>query len=463
MDTGDLIGALAAIVGPAQVLTGTDMARWTSDWTGHYHGAPLAVVRPADRDQVVAVMQLANARHVPVVPISGNTGLVGAGRGTEGAIMLSVERLNRIREIRTEARVAVVEAGVIVANLDAAAQDHGLIFPLSFGASGSALIGGVLSTNAGGANVLRYGNTRELCLGIEVVLADGRVMDLMQALHKNNSGFDLRDLFIGAEGQLGVITAAVMKLHPNPTRRVTAMVALASLDDAPRLLNELQDRSGRALVAFELMPRSLMLRLLATHKDCRPPFAEMHEINLLVELAATGNDGLDAQFEAVLAEWLEAGLVVDAVIAQNEAQRREMWARREGAAEATFWKEPIVDADVALPIDRVADYLREIRIRIAAIDPDCEEVVVAHLGDGNIHYTAYPSRDDPALSAEIRAAIDALAQELGGTFSAEHGVGISKLASMRRHKDPVAVEVMRAIKAALDPNRILNPGKTLPD
>ncbi|MFC5737177.1 FAD-binding oxidoreductase [Sinirhodobacter huangdaonensis] len=458
----DLLAALAAIVGPAHVLTGAETAPWDSDWTGHYRGAPVAVVRPADRDEVAAVLRLAVAQGVAVVPVSGNTGLNGGALGA-GAIALSLGRMNRVREIRAGARIAVVEAGVIVDALNAAAAEQGLMFPLSFGASGSAMIGGVLSTNAGGANVLRYGNTRDLCLGVEVVLADGRVMDLMTALHKNNAGFDLRDLVIGAEGQLGIITAAVLKLHPLPATVVTAMVAMETLDPAPGLLNALQDASGNAVVAFEFMPRSFVEGYLEIAPDSREPFDAPHPVNLLVELAAPQpGEGPGMALESVLAAAMEAGTVTDAVIAQNEAQRRQMWARREAAAEISFRRHPVIDTDIAVPRDLVADYLRRIEPRLQARDAGCGLMSVAHLGDGNIHYTCYPTRDEPALMAGLRAEIDALAMELQGTFSAEHGVGLSKLAPMARYKDPVGLDVMRAIKAALDPHGILNPGKTLP-
>lgn len=458
----ELIDALAGITGAAQVLTGDDMAPWCSDWTGQYKGEPLTVVRPANRDQVAAILRLAAERRVPVVPVSGNTGLNG-GAKAEGAIALSLDRLNRIREIRPEARIAVVEAGVIVDALNNATEDSGLFFPLMFGASGSAMIGGVLSTNAGGANVLRYGNTRDLCLGLEVVLADGRVLDLMQALHKNNSGFDLKDLMIGAEGQLGIITAAVLKLHPLPTHRETAMVAMEELDRAPALLNALQDASGGAVVAFEFMPRSFIDGHLALDPDAREPFDAPHAVNLLIELAATQAPDLGEKLETVLADWLESGDISDAVIAQNEAQRRGIWARREAAAEIAFARMPVIDTDIALPIDSVADFLRQIEPALRAIDPDCQQLSVAHLGDGNIHYTCWPSQNDPALKLRLRAAIDQLAVDMEGTFSAEHGVGLSKLGAMSRHKNPVAIEIMQAIKSALDPAGILNPGKTIPE
>ncbi|MGR3249760.1 MAG: FAD-binding oxidoreductase [Paracoccus sp. (in: a-proteobacteria)] len=457
----DLVQALAGIVGQANVATGADAAPWASDWTSQYLGEPLAVARPADRDQVAAILRLAGARGLPVVPVSGNTGLNGGAMG-KGAIMLSLDRMRRIRDINPRARTAVVEAGVVVATLDAAAEEHGLTFPLAFGASGQAMIGGVLSTNAGGANVLRYGNTRDLCLGLEVVLADGRVLDLMQALHKNNSGLDLRDLMIGAEGQLGIITAAVVKLHPRPEGRVTAMVAMASLDGATDLLNALQDASGHAVVAFEFMSRAHVEGHLALRPDAREPFEAPHAVNLLVELAATRQESLGTVLEQVLAAYLEDGAISDAVIAASEGQRREMWSRREAAAEIAFARRPVIDTDIALPRDRVGDFLRDIESGLKALDPGCEVLSVAHLGDGNIHYTCWPSRDDAGLKDALRAEIDRLAVAMNGTFSAEHGVGLSKLGSMSRHKDPVALEVMRAIKDALDPQGILNPGKTIP-
>ncbi|WP_243614021.1 FAD-binding oxidoreductase [Shimia aestuarii] len=453
-----LVEDLIEIVGAAQVFTGTDAKRWSEDWTGQYKGMPLAVVRPARTGEVAAVVKLANAREIPVVPVSGNTGLNGGALGTD-SIMISFERMNRVREIRADARVAVVEAGVIVDALNTATEEHDLFFPLSFGASGSAMMGGVLSTNAGGANVLRYGNTRDLCLGLEVVLADGRVMDLMQALHKDNSGFDLRNLMIGAEGQLGLITAAVVKLHPRPVDHVTAMVAMDSLERSCELLNAIQDASDSAVVAFEFMPRAYIEGHFLVSLDAREPFEAAHPVNLLVELAVMSPGALEDVLEEVLAEWMEEGAVTDAVIAQNEAQRTEMWARREAAAEIAFRQQPVLSADVAVPRESVAAYLDEIEPRLRAIDPSCEVLSVAHLGDGNIHCGCHTK--DASLIPALRAEIDALAVEMKGTFSAEHGIGLSKLAAMARFKDPVAQDVMKAIKSALDPKGILNPGKTL--
>jgi FAD/FMN-containing dehydrogenase len=329
----------------------------------------------------------------------------------------------------------------------------------------------VLSTNAGGSNVLRYGSTRALCLGLEVVLADGRVLNLMSALHKDNAGYDLKDLFIGAEGTLGVITAAVMKLVPAPRAHATAMVALGSIKDALVLLNRVQDATGGRVEAFELMPRSYLERLAVVRPDLGLPFAENPDVAILIELATTapgdatpGADGvvpLVAVLEAVLGDMLEAGQISDAVIAQSEAQRRVIWARREAAAELTKGVSPAVDTDICLPLDRVADFLEMAVARLAVLDPRSRNLTVAHLGDGNLHFTVFPT--NKALSDQAMEIVEDVVQELGGSFSAEHGVGLSKLSSMRRRKDPVALEVMRVIKAGLDPMGLMNPGKVIPE
>ena len=467
----DLLDDLVAALGSAQVLTGSDRASYQSDWTGHYTSDPVAVVRPGSTAEVSTVMQIAARHGVPVVPVSGRTGLVG-GAMTSGGLMLSVERLNRIREIRVPSRLAIVESGVVLARLHEAADAKDLYFPLWFGARGSAMIGGVLSTNAGGSNVLRYGSTRALCLGLEVVLVDGRVLNLMSELHKNNSGYDLKDLFIGAEGTLGVITAAVMKLVPRPRAYATATLAAHALPDALILLNRLQEATGGAVEAFEFMPNTYMRRLAEARPDIRQPFTPRQAVNILVELGATaprdatpGEDGtvpIVAVLEDVLARMITEGTVIDAEIAQTEAQRRAMWERRELAAEITFARKPAIDTDVALPLDKVVTFLDLIHARLPDLDPDCETLSVAHLGDGNVHFTVFPTRDDPALYDAVVEAVEDVVQELGGSFSAEHGVGLAKLPSMARRKDPVALEVMRAIKTALDPDNRMNPGKILP-
>lgn len=468
-----LIAELIALLGPAHVLTGEDMRRHAQDWTGKYRARPCAVARPANSEEVAACLRIAASHGTPVVPVSGNTGLTG-GTYTDGGLMISLERMNRILAINPAARTATVEAGVVLAALHDAAEAQGLYFPLWFGARGSAMIGGVLSTNAGGSNVLRYGSTRGLCLGLEVVLADGRVLNLMSELHKDNSGYDLKDLFIGAEGTLGIITAAVMKLVPAPRAHATAVLSMRSLPDALKLLNRMQEVTGGLVEAFEFMPASFSRRLQQVRPDLGLPFDHIPDISILIELGATApnlaerrDDGsvpLNDLLETTLAELMDQGLVLDAVIAHNEAQRRAIWARREAAAEITFAVKPFIDTDISLPLDRVQDFLTRFHDRLAGLDKGATTLIVAHLGDGNLHVTIYPTPEihSGRHGDSIVTLLEDVVAELHGSFSAEHGVGLSKRPSMARRKSPVALDVMRAIKAALDPQDILNPGKVIP-
>jgi FAD/FMN-containing dehydrogenase len=466
-----LIEDLGVAIGPTQVLTGADMARYARDWMGRYAGSPVAVVRPGSTAEVSACVKVAAAHGLPVVPISGNTGLVG-GTMTRGGLMISLERMNRIRAVKRDARLVVADAGVILSRLHEVAEAEGLYFPLWFGARGSAMLGGVLATNAGGSNVLRYGSTRTLCLGLEVVLADGRVLDLMSELHKDNSGYDLKNIFIGSEGTLGIITAAVMKLVPAPKAHATATLAARSLTDALVLLNRMQEATGGRVEAFEFMPRTYSERLKVARPDLGLPFDQIPEVTILIETAttvvaeaapdATGEVPFVGLLETVLAEMMEAGLVTDAVLARSEQQRRAMWARREAAAEISVGLHPEVDTDVCVPLDKVETFLTEALSRLEALDPGVKSLTVAHLGDGNLHFTAYPTRDDKALKERVLEIIEDVVSDLGGSFSAEHGVGLSKLPSMARRKDPVALDVMRAVKAALDPEGRMNPGKVIP-
>lgn len=468
----ELIEQLTGICGAAHVLTGKDATRYGTDWMGKYVAQPIAVVRPGDTSEVSAVMRLAHETGTPVVPISGNTGLVG-GTYADGALMLSVERLNRIRDIRPEARIALVESGVILSKLHDAADAKGLAFPLFFGARGSAMIGGNLSTNAGGSNVLRYGNTRALCLGLEVVLPDGEVMDLMSELHKDNSGYDLKDLFIGAEGTLGVITAAVMKLVPKPRAYATAMVAARSLPDALVLLNRLQAATGGMVEGFEFMPRTYMERLRQILPELTPPLGYDHDVTILVELGATAPRDVDPLddgsipvtrlLEETLTNLIEQGLAADAAVAQSGSQRLAMWKIRESAAEITLGRLPIIDTDVCVPLDKVASFMDMVLERLEPLDPQADTITVSHLGDGNLHFSVWPSSQDPDAHDDIREMVEDVTLELGGSFSAEHGIGLSKLPSMERRKNKVALKVMRQIKQALDPKGIMNPGKVIPN
>jgi FAD/FMN-containing dehydrogenase len=467
-----LIEELQAVVGATYVLTGEALAPYRSDWTKVYPSNPSVVVKPGSTADVAAVVKIAAAHGVPIVPSAGRTGITGALQ-SEGGLQVSVERMNRIREIKPEARVAVVEAGVVLQSLHEAAEKLGLYFPLWFGARGSAMIGGVLSTNAGGSNVLRYGSTRALCLGLEVVLADGRVLNLMGQLHKDNSGYDLKQMFIGAEGTLGVITGAVMKLVPKPRAYATATLAARSLEDALVLLNRLQVATGGAVEAFEYMPESYMRRLAEARPDIRQPFTPRQAVNILVEVGATApRDATPADdgtlpvvrlMEDTLAEMMGDGSVLDAEIAQTGAQRLAMWQRRELAASVKFDRQPSIDTDIAVPLDAVPEFFRRFDQRLPELDPGAETICVCHLGDGNIHFTVYPSRPDHALHDAVVEAVEDVVMALGGSFSAEHGVGLMKKASMARRKSPVALDVMRAVKQALDPQGLMNPGKVIPD
>ncbi|MBW7923027.1 MAG: FAD-binding oxidoreductase [Rubellimicrobium sp.] len=462
MATADTVARLRSTLGAGGVLTGADAGPFSHDWPHEIAWTPLCVARPADRDGVVEVLRIAREDRVPVVPVGGNTGLSGGTKG-EGAIMLSLERMNRIRDIRHDARTMTVEAGVVLQTIREAAAAHDLVFPLTFGAQGSARIGGCLATNAGGSNVVRYGSARALCLGIEVVLASGEVLDLMSSVRKDNTGYDLRDLFIGSEGTLGVITAAVLRLFPRPETYATAMVAAPDLAAALTILNRLQSGTGGQVEAFEYMPRNYIEAWKAHRPETGEPFAQPYDVNLLVEIGASAGADADARLEDLLAAMMDEGLVLDATFARSEAQRRAMWARREAAGELTVLRPHVLLNDVSLPLENVAGFVARILPALREIDPGVDDFLMSHLGDGNVHYNIWPSRGDPALHERLRARMEDLVAEMGGSFSAEHGIGVSKLGAMARRKDQVALDVMRRIRAALDPDGLLNPGKTVPE
>ncbi len=467
----DIIAELNAAIGARHVVTGSDCERFANDFTGKYKAQPLAVARPGSTAEVSACVRIAAAAAVPVVAISGNTGLNG-GSHAPGQLMISLGRLNRVPEVRPAARLAVVDAGVILSSLHDAADAQDLIFPMSFGARGSCMIGGMLSTNAGGSNVLRYGNSRDLCLGVEVVLPDGRVLNLMSQLHKDNTGYDLRDLFIGAEGTLGIITAAVLKLFPKPRAYATATVAVRDLPVALDMLNDLQEATAGGVEAFEYMPGNYLQAYARHFPDRKQPFERSYPTNLLVEVGATAardatpnSDGsipVQNYLEAVLARMIDDGRVLDAVVARSDAQRREMWHRREAAGELTYADGPAVLTDVSVPLDRVPEFLDRARKLMNRLEPGADDITVSHLGDGNVHFAVVLTRNDPGIYDTILEGVEDIALDLAGSFSAEHGIGLSKLGSMRRRKDPLALEIMGTLKAALDPQNLMNPGKVLP-
>lgn len=466
-----MLEKLRDIVGAAYVLTDTDTAKWQSDWMGMYSAEPIAVVKPATTQEVAELVKLGNETGTPIVPVSGNTGLAGGVSG-RGQIMISMERMNKIIDIRPEARIAVVEAGAILSDIHDAADEHGLVFPLTFGARGTCMIGGNLGTNAGGSNVVRYGNTRDLCLGLEVVLPNGEIADLMTELHKDNSGYNLKHLIIGAEGTLGIVTKAVLKLHPKPLAYATAMVAAPSIAASLDLLNRLQDATGGSVEAFEFMPRAYVARHLEINPAAREPFDAPYDVNIMVEIGTTikdkaqpGPDGqipLVADFEQTMGDLFEDGSILDATVAQNETQRREMWERREAAAEVVLVHKPLINHDIAVPVDKVATFIEAMEKRLPEIDAGAKPMIVSHLGDGNVHYSVWGKSQDPDVHVAITEAVEDETLKLGGSFSAEHGIGVSKLGSMARRKDPAAIAAMRAIKQALDPNGIMNPGKVVP-
>ncbi len=476
----DVIHLLAEIVGQANVLTDqADRKPYETDVTGAFAGRAMAVVRPANTAEVSAIVKLANRVGIPIVPQGGNTGLTGACyTGTEGNhLVVSLSRMNAVREIRPDSRIAIVEAGVVLENLHKATEEHGLIYPMTFGAKGSCMIGGNIGTNAGGSNVVRYGNTRDLVLGVEVVLPNGEIADLMSELHKDNTGYNLKHLFIGAEGTLGIVTAAVLKLKPKPTAYFTAMVSVLEISASLVLLNRLQQASGNGVEAFEYMPKVYFEALQERFPETRPPFESPADHGVFLEVGmereddvavdATGEMQGVARLEALLMDCMEEGGVLDAVICKSDAQRQEMWQRRERAYEATVARGPSVDSDISLALDKVDVFLKRMEERLPAISPTARSLVVAHLGDGNLHYSVWTNpgsgeKIEPELYTQIMELIEQTVLELRGSFSAEHGIGVTKLPSMARRKDTNALSAMRAIKAALDPNGIMNPGKVLP-
>lgn len=477
---GDIVKELEAILGAKYCLSGDqDREKYDLDVTREYQSRSLAVVRPANVNEVSQIVKLANATGTPIVPLSGNTGLAGGGfAGTQGdTIILSTDRMDRIREINPVSRIAKVEAGVILADIHTAVDQHDLVFPLLFGARGSCRIGGNLSTNAGGSNVVRYGNTRALCLGLEVVTPTGEIVDLMSELLKDNTGYDLKDLFIGAEGTLGIITAAVVKLFHKPKAYATAMVSVPALSGAISLLHKIQAASGGGVEAFEYMPENYFRHLKMIDPDAPMPFSEPAKIGILVEVAAVSDRDAEPNSDGTLpvqnvlteclAEFLEIGDVLDATIAQNETQRKEMWRQREIAFEVSNHLGVPITTDIAVPLDKVSDFLELANARLAEIAPKAELIEIAHLGDGNLHYSLWfdPENPEPAskeVQTRIYEMVEGTVQELNGSFSAEHGIGISKLGSMERRKNKAALDVMRVIKRSLDPNNIMNPGKMIP-
>ena len=445
---------LAAIVGAAHVLTGAeDTKPYLTDWRKQYHGPAECVVRPASSTEVAAVVALCAREGVAVVPQGGNTGLVGGSvpTGKSRELVLSLSRMNRIRNLDVLNDTMTVEAGCVLAAIQSAAADAGRLFPLSLAAEGSCQIGGNLSTNAGGVNVLRYGNAREQVLGLEVVLPDGRIWDGLRGLRKDNTGYDLKQLFLGAEGTLGVITAAVLRLHPKPTASATAWIALASPTQAVELLAALRSHVGERISAFELVSRTCLEAVLAHVPDSRDPLRTPHPWYVLAEF---GDSGTDADLLERLAGALENH---EAVLAQSGDQSRALWRLRESIPEAQFTN---VKHDISVPVSKIPEFIEATGAALRKAFSHPQIFCFGHVGDGNLHYNIGPAALVPQRDAVSRIVYDAVAR-LDGSISAEHGLGQLKRDAIRRQKSSLELELMRVLKCALDPNGLMNPGKVL--
>lgn len=470
MDKLAFLAACRALLGESHVITDeASMAPYLRDWRGRFTGRALAVLRPADTEQVAATVRLCVQARIPIVPQGGNTGLVlGSVPDASGdAIVLSLARMRKVRQVDAINRTMTVDAGVILQQAQEAAAAQGCLFPLSLAAEGSCTIGGNLSTNAGGTAVLRYGNTRELCLGLEVVTAQGEIWSGLRGLRKDNTGYDLRDLFIGAEGTLGIITGAVLKLYPQPKSSVTALAAMESPAQALRLLSIMQDHCAASLTGFELMS-AYCLQLVARHFPAlQQPLPGKYRQYALLELSSSESEAHAAGLlERALGAALAEGAAQDAVVAGSAAQSRGLWDLREHIPLAQAADGKNIKHDISLPVSSIGDFIAATEPQLQAAFPGCQLVCFGHLGDGNLHFNVAPppgvANEDFLHSQEAvnRVVHDSVAR-FGGSISAEHGIGALKRDELARYKSPVELTLMRAIKAALDPLGLMNPGKIL--
>ncbi|MEF2070483.1 FAD-binding oxidoreductase [Consotaella aegiceratis] len=465
----DLADRFAAIVGPAHALREDSLIEpYLHEPRQRFTGRSRLVLRPRDRDEVAAIMRLASETRTPIVPQGGNTGLVGGQQPLSDAeVLLSLSRLDRIVEVDPVGRTMLVEAGAVLARVQQAADEADCLFPLSLGAEGSCQIGGNLASNAGGIGVLAYGNARDLCLGLEAVLPSGEIVHGLRRLRKDNRGYDLRNLLVGSEGTLAVITAAVLKLFPKPAGRELAYVALETPEAALALFQEAQARAGVQLTAFELIPRIGVDFALRHVSGLRDPLAAIHPWYALIEISS-GRSAEDARetMETVLGAAFEAGGIVDAVIAQSLADAAMFRRMREELSWAQIPEGGSIKHDIAVPVARVPDFLRRADAAVLAAIPGARIVAFGHLGDGNIHYNISQPVDadrDAFLDRwkEMNNIVHGIVRELDGTFSAEHGIGQLKRDELAQTGDPTALALMRQIKAVFDPHGILNPGKVI--
>jgi len=463
-----LLDQLRTLVGDAQVLTEGDLSAWELDWRKRYRGKALAVVRPGSTAEVAAVMKACARAHTPVVPQGGNTGLVGGGVPDDSGqqVLLSLMRLNKLRRIDADNLTVTVEAGCVLQALQDAVDAQGLLFPLSLAAEGSCTIGGNLATNAGGTQVLRYGNTRELCLGLEVVTPQGEVWDGLSGLRKDNTGYDLRDLFIGSEGTLGIITAATLKLFPKPGAVMTALATCDSIDAAVALLGLARRHLDAGLTGFEVMER-FSLDLVAKHFPQLPRPLPPAPWTVLLELAERDETAARMRLEGLLEAALADGVISDAAVAESLAQSRALWHLRESISMAQAEEGLNIKNDIALPVSAIAEFVRSTDAALHAALPGVRLVNFGHLGDGNLHYNVQAPEGGSAADFlathehTVNTLVYDAVQRFGGSISAEHGIGALKRNELARRKSPVALGLMRALKQALDPDGVLNPGRVV--
>jgi len=464
-----LLERLAGVVGGSHVLTApADLEPYLADWRGRYRGSARAVVRPASTEEVSGVMRTCADASTPVVPQGGNTGLCGGAvpDSAGGEIVVSLRRMNRVRALDADNATITVEAGVPLAVVQESAAAAGLHFPLSLASEGSCTIGGNLSTNAGGTAVLRYGNTRDLTLGLEAVLADGSVFSALRGLRKDNTGYDLKQLFIGAEGTLGIVTAAVMKLFPAPQAEATALVAVASVEKAIALLARLKSAMSDRLVGFELMS-AFSLALSRKHHPGSPDLMAGHPWYALVHAEDSARDTpLAAMVEGALASAVDDGVAIDATVAQSVEQRKRLWALRENISEAQRREGPNIKHDISLPVSAIPAFMQECEAALLTAFHGARLVVFGHLGDGNLHYNlSAPEGVNASRFMDHGERANRIVHDLvarhRGSFSAEHGIGQLKRDDLVRYKSPVEVALMRAVKSAMDPHGLMNPGKVL--
>jgi FAD/FMN-containing dehydrogenase len=461
----ELIARFTAIVGDKHALTDPlELEAYITEERNLYRGHSPLVLRPGSTEEVVAICKLANEARVALVPQGGNTGLVGGQTPHNGEVVISLKRMDKIREVDTSSNTMTVEAGVILQRAQEKAAEVDRLFPLSLGAQGSCTIGGNLSTNAGGTAALAYGLARDMALGVEVVLADGRVLNLLSKLKKDNTGYDLRDLFIGAEGTLGIITAATLKLFPKPRAVETAFVGLQSPDDALKLLGIAQGEAAGNLTSFELIAET-PLDFSVRHANNRDPLEARYPWYVLIELSSPRDDAR-AALESILERGFEDGIVVDAAIASSVQQQQAFWKLREEISPAQKPEGGSIKHDISVPVAAVPQFIEQANAAVVKLIPGSRPVPFGHLGDGNIHYnvTQPVGADKAEFLArwhDVNKVVFDVVLRLGGSISAEHGIGVMKRDELPEVKDKTAIELMRSIKALLDPHGIMNPGKVV--